>query len=330
MIIMTPEKLKKGNLVKVISPSISMALPWITEDIKKQATKKFEGMGLEVSHGKHVMEKNKYNSSSIKSRVDDIHEAFRDPEVKMIITIMGGYNSIEILPHLDYDLIKSNPKILCGYSDITALANAIYAKTGLVTYSGPHFFDFGEQKGFDYTLDYFKKCLIFEKIYEIKPSEKWSNDRWGKNQKNRKFEKNEGIRVINRGECEGTIVGGNLITLHSIAVTPYMPSLKDKVLFIEEDKEESVYTFIRNLTSLTYRLDFSGVKGIVIGRFQPESNINDEDIKFLVNNNLALQKIPIIAGVDFGHTTPKITFPIGGNVRVNAKNDNAKIEIIKH
>jgi len=327
---MIPEKLKKGDMVKVIAPSRSMALPWITEEIRQLAEKRFNEMGLEVSFGKHVMEKDKYDSSSIKSRIDDLHDAFQDPEVRMVITIMGGWNSIDIVPHLDYELIKSNPKIFCGYSDITTIANAIHAKTGLVTYSGPHFFDFGEKKGFDYTLDYFKKCLMSKAAFEIEPSDKWSNDRWGKDQENRKFDKNEGIRSINEGKCEGTIIGGNLITLHNLSVTPYAPSFRDKVLFVEEDYNEFVATFFMRLTSLTYRPDFSGVKGIVIGRFQPESNITDDDIRFIVSKNPALQKIPIISGVDFGHTTPKITFPIGGEIEIKSKKGNVRLEILKH
>ncbi len=327
---MIPEKLKKGDMVRVIAPSRSMALPWITEEIKQIAAKRFEQMGLEVSFGKHVMEKDKYDSSSIKSRVDDLHDAFQDPEVRMVITIMGGWNSIDIVPHLDYELIKLNPKIFCGYSDITTIANAIHAKTGLVTYSGPHFFDFGEKNGFDYTLDYFKKCLMSKEAFEVEPSSKWSNDRWTKDQENRKFEKNEGIRSINEGKCKGTIIGGNLITLHNLSVTPYAPSFWDKILFVEEDENEFVTTFFMRLTSLTYRPDFSGVRGIVIGRFQPESSITDYDIRFLVSKNPTLQKIPIISGVDFGHTTPKITFPIGGEMKIESKKGNVRLDILKH
>jgi muramoyltetrapeptide carboxypeptidase len=118
----------------------------------------------------------------------------------MIQTVIGGFNSGELLPYLDYDLIRRNPKIVVGYSDITALSNAIYSQTGLVTYSGPHFFDFGEMQGFDYTLEYFRKCLFSSDPFDIWPSERWSSDRWGAVQDTRNFLRNEGYVVGNEGK----------------------------------------------------------------------------------------------------------------------------------
>lgn len=324
---MIPDKLKKGDVIRVISPSRSLSMPWITDSIKNEAKRKIEALGFKVSFGAHIMEINEFNSSDVMSRINDLHDAFADKSVKAILTSIGGFNSNELLPFIDYDLIKRNPKIFCGYSDITALQNAIYSKTGLITYYGPHFFDFGEIKGFDYTLDYFKKCLMEEGPFEIKKSEKWSNDRWGKDQENRTFENNEGFYVVNPGEFNGTIIGGNLVTFHSLLGSEYRPKFKDSVLFLEEDYDETIYTLNRNLTSLTLQPDFSGVKGIVFGRFQPESKIGEKEIKMIVKNNSSLSKIPIIGGVDFGHTTPRITFPIGGKVFVSAKAKN-KIKII--
>lgn len=112
-------------------------------------------MGFQVTFSKHAEELDRFASSSISSRVQDLHRAFRDPNVKAILTTLGGYNSNGLLKHLDYDLIRKNPKFFCGYSDITALNNAIYTKTRLVTYSGPHFSSFGMEKGLEYTNDYF-------------------------------------------------------------------------------------------------------------------------------------------------------------------------------
>src|SRR3989339_1864763 len=150
------EKLKSGDEVRIIAPSRSMAI--LSEEIKNIANRRFEELGLKLSLGKHVNESDEFNSSLIKSRVDDLHEAFSDKNVKAIITVIGGFNSNQLLRYIDWDLIKNNPKIFCGYSDITALNNSIYAKTGLVTYSGPHYSSFGQELYFDYTLEYFKKC----------------------------------------------------------------------------------------------------------------------------------------------------------------------------
>jgi muramoyltetrapeptide carboxypeptidase LdcA involved in peptidoglycan recycling len=182
-----PEKLKEGCTIRVVAPTQSIKLPFITEDVIKIAIKRFEELKINVTFSKHIAEKDYFNSSSVKSRAEDLNEAFEDPTVKMIITAIGGYNSNEILPYLDYDLIKKNPKILYGYSDITAILNGIYTRTSLVTYYGPHFFDFGGKKGFEYSLEYFKKCLFSDEPFDVFPSEQWSNDRWVNNQENRNF-----------------------------------------------------------------------------------------------------------------------------------------------
>lgn len=325
-----PEKLKRNDEVRVVAPAQSIRLPFITPEVIKIATKRIKELGLKLTFGKHVKELNYFNSSSIKSRVEDIHEAFKDPNVKMIITVIGGYNSGEVLPYLDYDLIKENPKILCGYSDITALMTGIHTKTSLVTYYGPHFFDFGEKKGFDYTLEYFKKCLFNNEPFDVVPSKEWSNDRWANDQENRNFMKNEGFFLINEGKARGVILGGNLVTFHSLSGTHYFPEFKNTILFLEEDEEEHLLTFNRNLNALTLRSDFSEVKAIVFGRFQPESKITKQDLIEIVRANERLQKIPIVANVDFGHTTPKITFPIGGTCKITAKEKEIKITIDKH
>ncbi len=327
---MIAAKLQKGDGVRVITPSRTMDLPFITDDIKSLAIQRLESLGLHVSFGKHVLEKNIFNSSSIDSRLEDIHDAFRDPNIKMILTVIGGYNSNELLPYLDYELIKDNPKILSGYSDITALENGIYAKTGLVTYSGPHFFDFGEVQGFEYTQEYFEKCFFQADPYQIIPSVGWTNDKWGNCQLNRTVLPNPGWYVINAGQATGTLIGSNLITFLSLLGSSYCPSLKDAVLFMEEDEEESLFSFNRNLTSITLQPEFSQVKGIVFGRFQPESGITLESLQAVVKNNPRLQKLPMIGGLDFGHTTPRLSLPIGGTVTLSANKEAIQVTIAKH
>ncbi|OLS26566.1 MAG: Microcin C7 self-immunity protein MccF [Candidatus Heimdallarchaeota archaeon LC_3] len=113
------------------------------------------------------MENDIFYSCKIKSRVADLHSAFVDPNVKGILTVIGGFYSNQLLRYIDYNIIKENPKIICGYSDITALNNAIYTKTGLMTYIGPHFSTFGMVKGIDYIEEYFKKCLFQNESYFV-------------------------------------------------------------------------------------------------------------------------------------------------------------------
>ena len=129
--------------------------------------------------------------------------------------------------------------------------------------------------------------------------------------------------------AEGTSIGGNICTLNLLQGTEYMPSLENSVLFIEDDDESLVWTFDRDLQSLIHLSSFNGVRGVVIGRFQKKSEITDNLLTRIIKSKKELNKIPIISGVDFGHTSPMISFPIGGEVKLTAKKDNVCLEILK-
>ena len=323
-----PTKLVMGDEVRVIAPSRSLAI--ISEESREIANNRFAELGLKLSFGKHVEEIDDFVSSSIQSRIEDFHDAFRDKNVKAVITVIGGFNSNQLLKYLDWDLIKNNPKFFCGYSDITVLNNAMFAKTGLVSYSGPHYSTFGQELYFDYTQEYFKKCLLSDAPFEINPSEKWSDDSWYKNQKERNLIENDGFLIINESEASGTIIGANLCTLNLLQGTEYFPSLANSVLFIEDDEESLPHTFDRDLQSLIHLPDFKDVKGIVIGRFQKASEITNEILIKIIKSKKELDNLPVIANVDFGHTDPKITFPIGGEVNLVANRNKIKLELVKH
>lgn len=326
---MIPAKLKKGDEVRVIAPSRSMVI--LGEDCKKIATERLEALGLKVTFGKYVMEADSdYLCTSVKHRVEDLNEAFKDKNVKAILTVIGGFNSNQMLDYIDYEAIKENPKIFCGFSDITALSNSIYAKTGLVTYSGPHYSSFGMLKGFEYTLEYFKKMFFEDKEIEIKSSKEWSDDAWFIDQENREFIKNDGMFVINEGEAEGEIVGGNLCTLNLLQGTEYMPNIENKILFLEDDDMAGkiyLMEFDRNLQSLIHMPEFKTVKALVLGRSQKATDMTKEKWIKLIKNKPELANIPVIAGVDFGHSTPIITFPIGGDAILKAKDNNIELYI---
>lgn len=328
---MLPTKLKKGDEIRVISPSCSLSI--VSNENRNLAIKRLNNMGFQVTFSKHAEELDRFASSSISSRVQDFHEAFRDPNVKAILTTLGGYNSNGLLEHLDYDLIRENPKFFCGYSDITALNNAIYTKTGLVTYSGPHFSSFGMKKGLEYTTDYFLKCLTSNEPIEVLSSETWSDDSWYVDQENREFIKNEGYVSIHEGEAAGDIIGGNMSTLNLLQGTPYMPNLRDKLLFLEEDSltgKATLQTFDRYLHSLMQQPDFEYVKGIIIGRMQKGADCTIEDIQEMIVSKPELAHIPIIANASFGHTTPIFTFPIGGRAKIISNKEKTSITILTH
>ncbi len=323
-----PPKLQRGDEIRVIAPARSLAL--ITLQNQQLATEALEALGFNVTFGEHVSERDDFVSSSIASRISDLHTAFADPEVTGILTVIGGFNSNQLLGSIDWELIKSHPKIICGYSDITALANAIYAKTGVVTYSGPHYSSFAQQRYLDFTIDSFRTCLMDDEPHALKPSEAWTDDAWYEDQDTRELIPNPGYQVLSKGDAAGTIVGGNLCTFNLLQGTEFIPQLEGSIFFLEDDDVSTVQAIDRDLQSLIHQPGFAGVKGLVIGRFQKETKMTPEFLRQIIASKPELQKIPVIAGLDFGHTDPKITFPIGGTAKVHAGADGATIEILKH
>ncbi len=319
-----PKKLQKGDGIRIIAPSCSISI--ISSDNRKIANDHLTDLGLKITFGKHVNEIDEFRSSPIKSRINDLHEAFLDSNVKAVFAVIGGFNCNQLLKYIDWNIIKNNPKIFIGYSDTTALQNAIFAKTGLVTYSGPAWSTFGQKLHFDYTLDYFKKCLMSDSKFEIKPSEKWSDDLWYKNQNKRILIKNKGWLIINKGKASGTILGANLCTLNLLQGTEYFPDLNNSVLFLEDDSESKDVHFDRDLQSLIHQPSFKGVKGMVIGRFQKASEMQDANLIKIIKSKAELKNIPVIVNVDFGHTSPIITFPIGGEVIMDTKKKSIVIK----
>lgn len=321
-----PQKFQQGDMIRIIAPSQSLSTA--PKEIQNIAQENFELLGLRVTFGKHVNESNLFESSSIQARIQDINDAFTDKEVKAVIAARGGYNCNQLLGYIDWEIIRSNPKIFCGFSDITVLCNAIYAKTGLVTYCGPNYTTFGQKKYLEYTIEYFKRCLIDNKPFEVKPSKVWLDDKWKENQDKRNPIQNEGYLVVNEGKAEGTLLGGNLCSFNLLQGTQYFPNLTDAILFFEEDEQAKEYTaieFDRNLQSVIQQPQFSSVRGIVLGRFQIASKVTNKMIIEIIKTKKELDNIPVIANVDFGHTDPKITFPIGGRVKIDTDKSLLKI-----
>ncbi|HEY0907918.1 MAG TPA: S66 peptidase family protein [Candidatus Paceibacterota bacterium] len=325
---MYPERLKKGDKIVVIAPSNSWS--FASEEVGRIARERFSDMGIEVSFSKNVNETDEFDSSSIESRISDLHAAFSDKSVKGIIAAYGGFNTNQLLRHLDWKLIKKNPKVLIGYSDITALQNAIYAKTGLVTYSGPLYSTFGQKLYFDYTLEHFKKCVLEDGEFGILASATRSDDGWLADQDKRKLLKNDGWLVINEGSAKGRILGGNICTINLLQGTEYMPDIAGSILFLEDDADSKAVNFDRDLQSILHLPDFRKVKGLVIGRFQTKSAITDEQLIKIIKTKKELENIPVLANVDFGHSEPMITYPIGGEAELVVSKERSVLRIIKH
>lgn len=323
--------LKKGDEIRIIAPSKGISS--LNDNEIVLAKEKLEKMGFKVSFGKNLTKRdNLFKSASIEDRISDLHDAFLDKNVKCIIAARGGYNSNQLLKYIDYDMIKENQKIICGFSDITALLNAIYTKTDMITFCGPVFSSFAMKKGFDYTEDYFEKIFLKDESVKIVSSEKYSDDNWFVDQENRNFIKNEGMQVVNEGNCTGKIIGGNLCTFNLLQGTEFFPSLKNAILFLEDDDfsgDNFLYEFDRNLESLIQTDSFKGVKGIVFGRCQEKSNMTKEKWISLIKNKKELSNIPVVINANFGHTTPIFTFPIGGMCDLKASKEKVDLIIKK-
>lgn len=310
-----PPRLHAGDQVRVVAPAQSRAMV-MEYDHLQIIEERFAEMELHLSYGQHVDERDSFDSSPIDARVADLHDAFSDADVRAILTVIGGFNSNELLPYLDFDLIAANPKILCGYSDITALQCAILARTDLVTYSGPHWSSFGMRDHFDQTQQWFRQALFEDSPFEIGPSEAWTDDLWFVNQDDRHPEKNCGWQQLQGGAAVGRIIGTNLCTLNLLQGTPYMPSLDGALLVLEEAAAIDAKEFARNLTSLLQMPDAAGVQGLVIGRFQRQSGMTRDLLAEIVARQPALHGKPVVAGADIGHTMPLAALPIGGQAEL--------------
>ena len=310
---MIPPKLKKGDEIRIIAPSGSLTR--VRTDVLERSLAYLDENGFRVTYSTNCREMDSFSSSSVESRAADLHEAFADPDVKAVMACIGGFNVNQILPYIDYDLIRANPKILCGYSDITALLNAVYAQTGLVTYHAPHLAALGFLREREYTHKYLTACLMNEDPISVMPSETAGS-----------------YTVLQEGTCEGEIAGGNLCTLNLLQGTPYMPDLRDKVLFIEDDNimgDYFPYEFDRNLQSLLQVSGAESVRGIVFGRFDESCRLTEDTIRAIVKGKVPAG-IPVVFGTDFGHVFPMISFPVGGRVKLSANGEGIDLRITDH
>lgn len=312
---------KKKLHIRVIAPAASLAN--LAESNRKLAEYRLTNLGFIVSYGAHAFERDMFGSSSIASRVADLQDAFADPDVDIVMAAFGGANSNELLPYIDYELIRKNNKIFCGFSDITALQNALLHKSGIHSLYGPCFSHFAMKYGFDYIQDAFMGIVCEgKKDFDIADSVEWSDDKWHKNQEEREFIRNPGRVVIQSGVADGKIVGGNMGTLPLLFGTPYMPDLSNVILFVEDDGP-SIDLFKRNFTALSQQPKFNSVRGIIIGRFRKNSDFTLDGIKDFLFNTIKVPDIPVVMNMDFGHTMPYFVFPLGGQVRI--ENDKVRI-----
>lgn len=282
----SPPRLNAGDEIRVLALSRSLAGAMrqggLTDRDVEFATGRLESLGLKVSFGRFVRECNAHLTASPQHRLEDFHDAIAEPKVKAILAVTGGASAIQILDGIDYKVVTPHPKILCGYSDVSYLCNALYARAGLVTYYGPNCTSFMMQQGADYLLHYFHLCLFKSDPVELKPAENWSDDAWHKDQFNRTFHVNEGFWTIQKGCAAGTIIGGSCFCLNLLQGTRYFPSLKDAILFLESPSEgkATLMALDATLRALSFQPDFSQVRAIVLGRYARSGGVTREKFDF--------------------------------------------------
>lgn len=317
-----PKPLAQGGEIRVVSLSTSLSV--VSKQRRQIAQAHLERLGFKVTYGAHVMKRGIFCSATIEDRLSDFHEALQDPEVTMILAARGGFCVNQLFPYLDFSLIRKSRKIICGHSDLTALVNAVWARAGLVAYLGPNFSTLGMKQSVDYTLEYFARALQQPASFFVQPSKRWGETRV--------VLRNPGPFTIQSGEAYGTIVGGNLCTFNLLHGTPFMPKLVDAVLWLEDDDLTGKWCaqeFDRNLESVLQQPGAEQIRGLIIGRFQKASKMNRQKITEIIRTKSALKNIPVVAGADFGHTSPQCTLPIGAMARVKAGPKRISLEIMQ-
>lgn len=300
-----PPKLKIGDTIGVVAPSS----PIIGDNIDElnRAKKIVERSGFKVKYSKNIFSNTNGYSATAREKSEDINTMFADKDVKMIWCAKGGNNSNSTFEYLDYELIKKNPKIICGYSDITSITNMITEKTGLVTFSGTNF----KTIATDETDFSYKQALsrFVEGRLEIKPE-------------------NEEYITIQKGQAIGELIGGNLTLTKGMVAGKYSLDFTDKILFLEELGFETEPAGVsNNLYFMKQNGVFDKIKGLWIGNYEHESRVPLEKIVLDVLGDE--YKFPIIKSNNFGHIERKIVIPIGTKAEINTE-ENIKIKLIEN
>ncbi|MGH4122395.1 MAG: S66 family peptidase [Clostridium sp.] len=323
-------KLKKGDLIGIFSPSSP-----ITDTCPKRferAKKYIENKGFKIVEGNLTRKCDFYRSGSIKDRADELNSLIRNPDIKCIMATIGGMNSNSILPYIDYEAFKRNPKIIIGYSDITAILLGIYAKTGINTYYGPALVaSFGELSPFvDWTYNYFKEITADEiKIpYDLEVPEYWTDEciNWETQDRNKEKRENQWITVY-EGIAKGRVIGGNLNTIQGIWGSEYMPVIEEGDIFFMEDSLKDAATIERSFSFLKVNGIFEKISGIILGKHELFDDLKTGRKPYeILLEVLGDRKIPFVADFDCCHTHPMITLPLGCEIELDAT--NKKITII--
>ena len=306
-----PSRLKKGDTIALVTPG-----SYITEQEKEESVNNIQSLGFNVVYSERLMQKNGYFSATDEERAADLNEMFERKDVQAIMCARGGYGCARILPYLDYDLIEDNPKILIGFSDVTAIQYAIFKNTGLITFHGP----VSISTFSSFSVKNFENVLV-NPTFELELVNSTTGNNFNP----------YGITVISDGIAKGELVGGNLSICVSLIGTEYDIDYSDKIVFLEEFLEEP-YRVDRMLTQMIQAGKFDDAAGIALGVFKMcEPNKSNPafngsfSLMEVLKDRLGNLGIPVIYGLSFGHISDKFTLPFGGKAELNSETKRLKL-----
>jgi muramoyltetrapeptide carboxypeptidase len=300
-----PRRLAPGDVVGIVAPA---SATFQTVDLAI-ARESLEALGLTVRVGQHVLARHGYLAGTDQARAADINAFFADQEVRAVLPIRGGWGSSRVLPHLDYDLIRRNPKVVVGYSDITALHLAIQAKTGLVTFHGPN----GLGRWDSWSLEYFKRVLFGGEAVTMENPKELSD-------RNALVPTENRVQTIEGGRAMGRLLGGNLTVLTAILGSPYVPSFDGAILFLE-DVGEDLYRVDRMFTQLKLAGVLGRLRGFVFGTCAecgPGEGFASLTLEEILADHIKPLGIPAWFGAMIGHQMPQWTVPLGIEAEIDA------------
>ncbi|MDX2033825.1 MAG: LD-carboxypeptidase [Blastocatellia bacterium] len=311
--IVRPRRLRAGDTIGLITPATPVSDP----EALQRVTRTVEYFGLRAKWGRNVARKSGYFGNPVEGRLEDLHQMFRDPEVAAVMPIRGGYGAPQLLDRIDYDLIRRNPKVFVGYSDITALHLAIHQKTGLVTFHGPNI----DSRFTEYTIEHYRKAL-----FEAAPLGAIGNPR-----DSNPLRPQHTVRAIRPGKATGRLIGGNLTLISTTMGTPWEIDTRGAILLLEDIGEEP-YRIDRMLTQLRLAGKLQQAAGIVFGEcadcapseFRPFVAAGfslGESLDALLGD----LRIPVLFGLTIGHTADQLTLPLG--IRATLDTDKGTLTV---
>ena len=307
-----PKALLRGQTVGIISPSAASA-DRMEYTFAKEA---MEAMGLKVKVGDNFKNRFGHLAGTDEERAADFNAMFADPEVKAIICLRGGSGAARILPLIDYEQVKANPKPLLGYSDITALHCALQSQTGLISFHGPN----GSGSWNSFHANQFQQLFFDQKLLNFKNEVTKGDDLVAKGNR---------IQTLTKGTVEGKILGGNLTVLTALSGTPYYPDFQDSILFIE-DVGEDPYRIDRMMSTLKLNGTLGKIKGFVFGQCsdcKPGSGYGAFTVDQIMDQYIIPLGIPAYFGAMIGHISKQFIIPVGARIRLNA--DQGSITLLE-